>query len=66
MLPDLDGVEVLRALRADRPATLETILVLTGDKASRESGELERLGADAVLVKPIDPGALMARLRVRA
>jgi hypothetical protein len=40
------------------------ILVLTGDR-SRAATELECLGADAIIAKPIDPGALIRRLRER-
>lgn len=63
MLPDIDGAEVLRRLRNERPETLRSILVLTGDSALRPLEELERLGADAVIPKPIDPTALLERLR---
>ena len=63
MLPDMDGTEVLRRLRTERPDTLRCVLILTGDAALREHEELERLGADATIEKPIDPAALLVRLR---
>jgi len=60
MLPDLDGLDVCRAVRArsDLP-----ILMLTarGDATDRVVG-LE-LGADDYLPKPFDPRELAARLR---
>jgi len=60
MLPDMDGLEVCRAVRAgsDLP-----ILMLTarGDATDRVVG-LE-LGADDYLPKPFDPRELLARLR---
>ena len=60
MLPDMDGLEVCRAVRArsDLP-----ILMLTarGDATDRVVG-LE-LGADDYLPKPFDPRELAARLR---
>ncbi len=60
MLPDMDGLEVCRAVRAgsDLP-----ILMLTarGDATDRIVG-LE-LGADDYLPKPFDPRELLARLR---
>jgi len=60
MLPDMDGLEVCRAVRArsDLP-----ILMLTarGDATDRVVG-LE-LGADDYLPKPFDPRELSARLR---
>ena len=60
MLPDLDGLEVCRRLRAqdDTP-----ILMLTarGDAIDRIVG-LE-LGADDYLPKPFEPRELLARLR---
>ncbi len=60
MLPDIDGLEVCRRLRAtsDLP-----VLMLTGrgDAADRIVG-LE-LGADDYLPKPFEPRELLARLR---
>lgn len=60
MLPDMDGLEVCKALRAgsDTP-----ILMLTarGDAMDRVVG-LE-LGADDYLAKPFEPRELLARLR---
>ncbi len=60
MLPDLDGFEVCRRLRA---ASDVPVLMLTarGDPADRVVG-LE-LGADDYLPKPFDPRELLARLR---
>jgi DNA-binding response OmpR family regulator len=60
MLPDLDGFEVCRRLRA---ASEVPVLMLTarGDPEDRVVG-LE-LGADDYLPKPFDPRELLARLR---
>ncbi len=64
MLPDLDGLEVCRRLRA-LPAPLRglPVLMLTakGDPLDRVIG-LE-LGADDYLPKPFEPRELLARLR---
>ena len=64
MLPDIDGLEVCRRLRAQPGATSDLpVLMLTarGDSADRVVG-LE-LGADDYLPKPFEPRELLARLR---
>ncbi|AMO23336.1 response regulator transcription factor [Ramlibacter solisilvae] len=64
MLPDLDGLEVCRRLRAlPGPAGQVPILMLTakGDPMDRIVG-LE-LGADDYLPKPFEPRELLARIR---
>jgi two-component system phosphate regulon response regulator OmpR len=60
MLPDLDGLEVCRRLRAssDLPVLM---LTARGDAADRIVG-LE-IGADDYLPKPFEPRELLARLR---
>ena len=64
MLPDIDGLEVCRRLRARSGAKSDVpVLMLTarGDSADRVVG-LE-LGADDYLPKPFEPRELLARLR---
>lgn len=63
MLPDGDGLEVCRRLRADPSLRRLPILMLTarGDTTDRVIG-LE-LGADDYLSKPFEPRELLARLR---
>ncbi|MEY2953395.1 MAG: hypothetical protein RLZZ401_1482 [Pseudomonadota bacterium] len=64
MLPDLDGLEVCRRLRATPgPVASLPILMLTakGDPMDRIVG-LE-LGADDYLPKPFEPRELLARIR---
>jgi len=60
MMPGLDGLEVLRRLRA-RAATPVLMLTARGDETDRVVG-LE-LGADDYLSKPVYPRELLARLR---
>ena len=63
-LPDIDGLEVCRQVRAAAASTAEIpILMLTarGDAMDRVVG-LE-LGADDYLPKPFEPRELLARLR---
>ncbi|HJQ73612.1 MAG TPA: ATP-binding protein [Gaiellaceae bacterium] len=66
MLPDIDGTEVLKVIRAAPPPTLCGVIVLSGDFASRHPEDLTRLGAAAVFAKPIDPEAVILRLRAIA
>ena len=66
MLPDVSGLEVLRAIRAARPTAVRAILVLTGDSASGGAEESLRLGADGLILNPVEPTALLARLRTVA
>ena len=63
MLPDGDGLEVCRRIRADPALRRLPILMLTarGDTTDRVIG-LE-LGADDYLSKPFEPRELVARLR---
>ncbi|MFY8043117.1 MAG: response regulator [Rhodoferax sp.] len=64
MLPDIDGLEVCRRIRA-LPATVSSVPVLMltakGDAMDRIIG-LE-LGADDYLPKPFEPRELLARIR---
>ncbi|OGO99088.1 MAG: DNA-binding response regulator [Curvibacter sp. RIFCSPHIGHO2_12_FULL_63_18] len=64
MLPDIDGLEVCRRIRAlPAPASSVPVLMLTakGDAMDRIIG-LE-LGADDYLPKPFEPRELLARIR---
>jgi two-component system phosphate regulon response regulator OmpR len=64
MLPDMDGLEVCRRIRAlQGPAAQVPVLMLTakGDPMDRIIG-LE-LGADDYLPKPFEPRELLARIR---
>jgi hypothetical protein len=64
MLPDMDGLEVCRRIRAlPGPAAQVPVLMLTakGDPMDRIIG-LE-IGADDYLPKPFEPRELLARLR---
>ena len=63
MLPELDGLEVCRRLRADPATAAVPIIMLTAraDEVDRVVG-LE-LGADDYVVKPFSPKELVARVR---
>jgi two-component system, OmpR family, phosphate regulon response regulator OmpR len=60
MLPDMDGLEVCRQVRA-RAATPILMLTARGDAMDRVIG-LE-MGADDYLPKPFEPRELLARLK---
>jgi two-component system phosphate regulon response regulator OmpR len=60
MLPDMDGLDVCRQLRADTGARI-LMLTARGDAMDRILG-LE-MGADDYLPKPFEPRELLARLR---
>ena len=61
MLPDIDGLEVCRRLRAKGAPVPVMMLTAKGDPMDRVVG-LE-LGADDYLPKPFEPRELLARLR---
>jgi len=61
MMPELDGLSVLKQLRARFPALPVLMLTAKGDETDRVVG-LE-LGADDYLTKPFSPRELLARLR---
>ncbi|MBB4286515.1 response regulator transcription factor CtrA [Roseospira goensis] len=61
MLPDMDGLDVIRGLRAARVET--PVLILSGiDESSRKVKGLG-IGADDYLTKPFDRGELLARIQ---
>ena len=59
-LPDMDGVEVLKAIRAwtDTP-----VIVVSARVHEREKVEALDLGADDYITKPFGTGELLARIR---
>ena len=63
MLPDVDGLELCRRLKAD-PATASTpVVFLTARSQRAESERAEAAGARACLAKPFDPLTLARDLR---
>ena len=61
MLPQMDGIEVLKLLRAKGIATPVMMLTAKGEKEDRIKGF--DTGADDYLPKPFDPDELLARVR---
>lgn len=63
MLPDLDGLQVLKSLRADSRTSFLPVVILTakGEESDIITG-LE-LGADDYITKPFSPKVLLARIR---
>ena len=60
-LPDMDGLSVLKQLRADDKGP--HVLILTARDATEDKVSGLDLGADDYLVKPFDMPELLARLR---
>ncbi|MEZ5739986.1 MAG: response regulator transcription factor [Burkholderiaceae bacterium] len=61
MLPDADGLDLCRTIRAGHPALPIIMATARGDTTDRIVG-LE-LGADDYLAKPYEPRELLARIR---
>ncbi len=53
-LPKVDGITVLRRLRADPRTKLLPVVVLTSSREERDVIETYELGANSFIVKPVD------------
>ena len=53
-LPKVDGLEVLRVLKADPRTRDIPVVVITSSKEDRDLDEAYRLGANSYVVKPVD------------
>jgi CheY-like chemotaxis protein len=62
MMPTMDGLDTLAALRA-QPATALTPVIFLTARAGEEAERLRALGAAGVLIKPFDPRTLSQDVR---
>ena len=53
-LPKVDGLEVLRQLRADERTRLLPVVVLTSSREESDVVETYKLGANSYIVKPVE------------
>ncbi len=53
-LPRIDGLEVLRRIRADGRTTLLPVVILTTSRERQDIQEAYRLGANSYIRKPVD------------
>ncbi len=63
MMPDLDGIEVCKALRRSSESVATYILILTGREEEDRVVEAFEAGADEYVCKPFNPRVLLARVR---
>ncbi len=62
MMPKMDGMEMVQALRDDRATDCIPILMLTSRAATEDELEGLGAGADDYITKPFDPDVLQARI----
>jgi two-component system response regulator len=55
-MPKVDGIEVLRAIRANESTKMIPVVVLTSSKEDPDIAECYRLGVNSYVVKPVDFG----------
>lgn len=61
-LPGMSGFETARRLRATAASATTTLVAVTGYSGTREHDEALAAGMDAVMVKPVQPAALLQRI----
>ena len=59
-LPKVDGLAVLRAIRADERTRLLPVVVMTSSQEQRDVIESYKLGVNSYVVKPVDFDAFSA------
>jgi len=62
-LPKLDGLEVLRQIRAEKRTQLLPVVVLTSSAEDRDVIESYKLGANSYVQKPVDFAAFVEATR---
>jgi CheY-like chemotaxis protein len=62
-LPKVDGLEVLRTIKADDRLRFVPVVVLTSSREERDLVESYRLGVNAYVVKPVDFNEFMDAVR---
>lgn len=53
-LPDINGLDVLRRIKADERTRKIPVVVLTASRMDNDFNECQRLGASTYIVKPVD------------
>jgi DNA-binding response OmpR family regulator len=53
-LPKVDGLEVLRILKANETTRIIPVVVLTSSQGEQEMVESYRLGVNSYIIKPVD------------
>jgi CheY-like chemotaxis protein len=62
-MPDLDGAQLVAALRAAHPELASRLVLITGDVLGAQTGEAARAAGLPVLEKPLDLAALRREVR---
>ena len=62
-LPKIDGLQVLRQLRADERTRLVPVVILTSSKEEQDVFSGYRLGANSYIRKPVDFDQFVAAVR---
>lgn len=63
MMPDVDGFEILEALKKDEDTRDIPVIVLTVRHLPEDMEKARRLGAEYYLTKPFDPQVLVDTVR---
>jgi diguanylate cyclase (GGDEF)-like protein len=62
MMPDMNGTEVLRRIRARFSASLLPVIMLTPESQAEDVAEAMKVGANDYLTKPVDFSIALARV----
>jgi two-component system, chemotaxis family, chemotaxis protein CheY len=62
-MPRMDGIQLIRELRADPRYRLTPILMLTTESSDEDKREGKAAGATGWIVKPFEPSSLINALR---
>jgi len=63
MMPHMDGFEVCKKLRQERPDDNPFVIIMTSGRKKREIMRIIVAGADDYLIKPFDPMDMKIHLR---
>jgi signal transduction histidine kinase/ActR/RegA family two-component response regulator len=65
MMPDMDGIETMRRLRADARTAHTPVLMISASSTMEEEERSLEVGANAFLSKPVDEQALLREIRAQ-